>query len=185
MNKFIIIGGGIVGLSVGKTLLEKYPNAKITLLEKESELASHQTGNNSGVIHSGIYYTPGSYKAEFAKAGSKSMREFCLENDVKHDICGKVIVATSEAELPNLQAVNGGSLDNGLPVTLLEEADLNDKEPHVTAIKGIYDPTAGIVDYKDVTIKLGELIVQQGGEIYLNQEVKTIHEHDDGVVVET
>lgn len=185
MNKFIIIGGGIVGLSVGKTLLDKYPNAKITLLEKERELASHQTGNNSGVIHSGIYYTPGSYKAEFAKAGSKSMREFCLENDVKHDICGKVIVATSEAELANLQALYKRGLDNGLPVTLLEEAELKEKEPHVNAIKGIHVPTAGIVDYKDVSLKLGELIVENGGEIHLNQEVKTIEEHEDGVVVDT
>jgi len=185
MKKFIIIGGGIVGLSVGKTLLDKYPHAEITLLEKESELACHQTGNNSGVIHSGIYYTPGSYKAEFAKAGSKSMRAFCLENDVKHDICGKVIVATNEAELPNLQALYKRGLDNGLPVTLLEEAALKEKEPHVNAIKGIFVPTAGIVDYKDVSLKLAELIEEKGGTIALNTEVKAIHEKEDGVVIET
>src|SRR5699024_12210533 len=94
----------MVGLSVAKSIVDRNPNASVTVLEKEKELAAHQTGNNSGVIHSGIYYAPGSYKAKFAKAGNESMKLFCIENDITHDICGKVIVATKEKELPNLRS---------------------------------------------------------------------------------
>ncbi|HEY9577481.1 MAG TPA: FAD-dependent oxidoreductase, partial [Pseudobacillus sp.] len=102
MYDFAIVGGGIVGLSTAKALYERYPNAKVLLLEKEAELAAHQTGHNSGVIHSGIYYKPGSYKARFARQGSKSMTEFCQQYGIEHDICGKVIVATKDEELPLL-----------------------------------------------------------------------------------
>lgn len=185
MTDYIIIGGGIVGLSVGKAILDKYPNAKITVLEKEAELASHQTGNNSGVIHSGIYYTPGSYKAKFAKAGSESMKKFCLEHGLKYDICGKIIVATNEDQLTNLQNLYERGLQNGLDVELLDKEELLEKEPYVNGIKGIYVPSAGIVDYKEVSLKLAELIRAQNGEVLTNQEVKAIDEREDEVVVET
>src|SRR5690554_1909693 len=102
MYDFAIVGGGIVGLSVAKALMEKYPDAKLLLLEKESELAMHQTGHNSGVIHSGIYYKPGSFKATFAREGNRSMQQFCEENNIEYEMCGKVIVATDEEELPHL-----------------------------------------------------------------------------------
>ncbi|MEI3606632.1 L-2-hydroxyglutarate oxidase [Pseudogracilibacillus sp. SE30717A] len=185
MTDYIIIGGGIVGLSVGKALLELEPNASITILEKENDLASHQTGNNSGVIHSGIYYTPGSYKAKFAKAGSDSMKQFCSEYGLQHDICGKLIVATNENELPNLKKLYERGLKNGLNVQLLNKDEVLQKEPHVNAIKGIYVPAAGIVDYKEVSFKIAELITSQGGIIHTDSEVKAISEKSDEVVVET
>ena len=185
MTDYIIIGGGIVGLSVGKAILDKHPNATILILEKESELASHQTGNNSGVIHSGIYYTPGSYKAKFAKAGSESMKQFCLEHNLDYDICGKIIVATNEDQLSNLHNLYERGLQNGLEVELLEKEALLEKEPHVNGIKGINVPAAGIVDYKQVSLKLAELIRAQNGDILTNEEVKSIEEKADEVVVET
>ena len=113
MSDYIIIGGGIVGLAVGMTILERNPSATVTILEKELKLAEHQTGHNSGVIHSGIYYKPGSYKARFAKAGSEGMRKFCQENGIDHDICGKVIVATNTNELPRLEKLYERALQNG------------------------------------------------------------------------
>lgn len=185
MTDYIIIGGGIVGLSVGKAILDKHPNSTILILEKEAELASHQTGNNSGVIHSGIYYTPGSYKAKFAKAGSESMKQFCLEHNLDYDICGKIIVATNEDQLSNLHNLYERGLENGLEVELLEKEALLEKEPHVNGIKGINVPAAGIVDYKQVSLKLAELISTQNGDIRTNEEVKSIEEKADEVVVET
>lgn len=185
MTDFIIIGGGIVGLSVGKALIEQFPNAKIVVLEKERELASHQTGNNSGVIHSGIYYTPGSYKAKFAKAGNESMKRFCEMHGIDYEECGKVIVATNENELPNLHKLYERGLQNGLDVQLLKKEELLEKEPHVNGLEGIYVPSAGIVDYKQVSFKLAELIRENNGEIHTNEEVKAIDERSGEVVVET
>src|SRR6185436_4190793 len=112
-----IIGGGIVGLATGMAVLRKMPGVRLVILEKESDLAEHQTGRNSGVIHSGIYYKPGSYKAKFARAGSRSMVEFCEEHDLPYDVCGKVIVATREEELPLLQNLLLRGQENGLDVT--------------------------------------------------------------------
>lgn len=114
MYDFAIIGGGIVGLSTGAALGKKYPNAQILVLEKEDSWAKHQTGHNSGVIHSGIYYTPGSFKAKFARQGSQSMVSFCQEYGIEHDICGKVIVATKPTELPLLDHLYQRGLSNGL-----------------------------------------------------------------------
>ncbi|WP_172371694.1 L-2-hydroxyglutarate oxidase [Sporosarcina jiandibaonis] len=185
MNDYIIIGGGIVGLSVGMTILERYPNAKVTILEKESELAAHQTGNNSGVIHSGIYYTPGSYKARFAKAGSEGMRKFCLENDVQHDICGKVIVATDKEELPRLENLLERGLQNGLDVTKLNREELLEKEPNVSGVEAIFVRAAGIVNYKDVAEKIAEIIREKGGTIINGAEVVSIEEKPDEITIET
>lgn len=185
MKDFIIIGGGIVGLSVGKAILDKYPNASVLVLEKEAEVASHQTGHNSGVIHSGIYYKPGSFKARFAKAGNESMKQFCYEHDLNYDICGKVIVATSQDELPTLENLYKRGLENGLDVKLLEKEELLEKEPHVNGLKGIYVPSAGIVDYKQVSRKLAEFIMERNGEIRTNEEVQFIDESRTEVVVET
>ena len=185
MNDHIIIGGGIVGLSVAQSILDRNPNASVTVLEKEKELAAHQTGNNSGVIHSGIYYAPGSYKAKFAKAGNESMKLFCIENDITHDICGKVIVATKEKELPNLQQLYKRGLENGLDVKLLDQKELLEIEPHVNGVKGIYVASAGIVNYKEVCERLATIIRNKGGTIHTEAEVKTIHENDDEVTIET
>ncbi|PIC94600.1 L-2-hydroxyglutarate oxidase [Sporosarcina sp. P26b] len=185
MEKYIIIGGGIVGLSVGMELLDRNPKSKVTILEKESDIASHQTGHNSGVIHSGIYYKPGSYKAKFAKAGSEGMRAFCEANDVKHDICGKVIVATHDKELTQLNNLYQRGLENGLMVSKLDKDQLLEKEPHVNGVGAIHVPAAGIVNYKEVSNKIAEIFISKGGTIQNNAEVVTITESPNEVVVET
>lgn len=185
MYDFMIIGGGIVGLSVGMSILERQPNAKILILEKEKKLAQHQTGNNSGVIHSGIYYKPGSFKAKFAKAGSESMRQFAAKHGIRHDICGKVIVATSEKELTHLESLHKRGLENGLAIEKLSKDQLLEKEPHVNGLKAIHVPTAGIIDYKEVSEKLAELIRLGGGVIEKGAEVRSIDEGHDHVTIET
>lgn len=185
MFDYSIIGGGIVGLSVAYTLQQKQPEARIQIIEKEREVACHQTGNNSGVIHSGIYYKPGSFKARFAKAGSESMRKFCLEHNLAIDICGKVIVATEEKELEQLHTLYQRGLDNGLHVELLSKQELVEIEPHVNGIAGIRVPTAGIVNYKQVSETLAALFMQKGGTLTLSEEVRSIEERHDHVSVST
>lgn len=166
-----IVGGGIVGLATATTLCRRDSGAKIVLLEKELSLASHQTGRNSGVIHSGIYYKPGSFKARFASEGSRSMVEFCIEHCIKHEVCGKVIVATEDAELPLLDKLFQRGLDNELPVIKLTADQVHEIEPHVRCLAGIKVPTTGIVDYKEVCAKLAELFREQGGTVMTGTRV--------------
>ncbi|WP_368652536.1 L-2-hydroxyglutarate oxidase [Ornithinibacillus sp. 4-3] len=185
MFDYIVVGGGIVGLSVSYELLKQKPDAKLLLLEKEDELAKHQTGHNSGVIHSGIYYQPGSYKARFAKAGNESMKAFCEAHGIDFDPCGKIIVATKEEELPLLQNLYERGQQNELVIKKINQDELRELEPHVNGIEGISVPAAGIVNYKQVSEKLGELIREAGGEILLESPVQAITENPDEVVVET
>lgn len=185
MYDYIIIGGGIVGLSVGYTIMGRYPNTKLLIIEKEKELASHQTGHNSGVIHSGIYYKPGSYKARFAKAGSERMVAFCKEHQIDYDLCGKVIVATNDEELPLLHNLYERGIQNGLDIKLISRDELKEVEPYAEGKAAISVPMAGIVNYKQVSEKLGELIKVAGGEIVLNSPVHTIEERQDQVTIET
>ena len=163
----------------------KNPRARIVVFEKESDLACHQTGRNSGVIHSGIYYKPGSFKARFAREGSRSMVEFCLEHGIKHDICGKVIVATSEAELPLLEQLFQRGLDNQLPVSRLSREQVAEIEPHVRCLAGIKVPTTGIVDYRQVCAKYAELIQKQGGRVLTGTKVTSIREVNGTHRIET
>lgn len=174
MYDFAIVGGGIVGLSTGMALGQRYPNARIVVLEKESSWAFHQTGNNSGVIHSGIYYKPGSFKAKFCREGSRSMVEFCQEHGIDYEVCGKVIVATEEKELPLLENLYKRGLENGLSVTKLSAHQVEEIEPNVRSLAGIRVPTTGIVDYKQVCQKYVDLIKAQGGELRLNTKVEKI-----------
>jgi L-2-hydroxyglutarate oxidase len=185
MYDFAIIGGGIVGLSTGMALGKRYPNARIVVLEKESKWAYHQTGNNSGVIHSGIYYKPGSFKAKFCRDGCRSMVEFCQEYDIAHEICGKVIVATEEKELPRLENLYKRGLENGLKVTKISASEVKEIEPHVNCVAGIRVYTTGIADYKEVARKYAELIELQGGELRLNTKVEKIIGKGDTQVIET
>ncbi|BAY64640.1 FAD dependent oxidoreductase [Calothrix brevissima NIES-22] len=185
MYDFAIIGGGIVGLSTGLALAKSYPNARILLLEKESDWAFHQTGNNSGVIHSGIYYKPGSFKAKFCRDGAKSMVEFCQEYGIDHDICGKVIVATSTAELPRLENLYQRGLENGIPVKRISPEEVKEIEPHVSCVGGIRVFSTGIVNYKQVSQKYAELIKQQGGDLRLNTKVEKIRRSGKNQVIET
>ncbi|MBW4646429.1 MAG: L-2-hydroxyglutarate oxidase [Goleter apudmare HA4340-LM2] len=174
MYDFAIIGGGIVGLSTAMDLGKSYPNARILVLEKESQWAFHQTGNNSGVIHSGIYYKPGSFKAKFCRDGSRSMVEFCQEHGIDHDVCSKVIVATEAAELPRLENLYQRGVENGLKVEKITPEAVKEIEPHVNCVAGIKVFSTGIVNYKQVCHKYAELIQQQGGDLRLNTKVEKI-----------
>lgn len=185
MLDVIIIGGGIVGLSVGLALTERFPEKKIVILEKEPSVSMHQTGNNSGVIHSGIYYKPGSFKARFARQGSQSMVAFCAEHDIEYDICGKVIVATEQNELPLLQDLYERGLQNELAIDMLNVEQLKEIEPHVAGLGAIRVPQAGIVNYRQVSEKMRELIEARGGEIRCNEAVEKIEEGAASVYIET
>ena len=185
MYDFAIIGGGIVGLATGMALVEKYPHARLVVLEKESSLAYHQTGHNSGVIHSGIYYKPGSLKAKLCREGSRSIVEFCQKYNIAHEVCGKVIVATQEKELPLLENLYQRGLENNLKVAKITAEQVKEIEPYVTCLAGIQVFTTGIVDYKQVCQKYGELIQSQGGEICLGTKVEKILATDNSQILET
>ncbi|WP_100330044.1 L-2-hydroxyglutarate oxidase [Bacillus xiapuensis] len=185
MYDFCVVGGGIVGLSTAKALYERYPNAKVLLVEKERQLARHQTGHNSGVIHSGIYYKPGSYKARFARQGNQSMKEFCQKYQIEHDICGKVIVATKQEELPLLDNLYQRGIENELDVCKIGKEELQEIEPHVNGVAAIKVAAAGIVNYKQVSEKLGEIIRDSGGDIRLGTKVEGITESHDEITIET
>jgi (S)-2-hydroxyglutarate dehydrogenase len=182
----IIIGGGIVGLATALQLKQLNTNLKITLIEKEHELAKHQTGNNSGVIHSGIYYKPGSLKATNCIHGYNLLVDFCRKNEVPFDLCGKIIVATEEHELPLLQNLFTRGQQNGLGgMKMLSASQLKEYEPHVAGLAGIAVPQTGIVDYKVVAEKYAELIRKLGGEIMLGEQVIDVQLLPDGVTVST
>lgn len=171
----IIVGAGIVGLATGLSLLKRRPDLKVCILEKECDIAQHQTGHNSGVIHSGIYYKPGSLKATNCLNGYKMLLDFCAANEVPYELCGKVIVATSEAELPVLDNIFKRGASNGLSgLKKINAEEVRDIEPHVRCVAGIRVPQTGIVDYKIVAEKYRQLFEQAGGEVFLNEEVKNI-----------
>jgi L-2-hydroxyglutarate oxidase len=185
MYDFAIIGGGIVGLSTGMSLGQRYPTARIVVLEKENCWAFHQTGNNSGVIHSGIYYKPGSFKAKFCREGSRSMVRFCQEHGIDYEVCGKVIVATETKELLQLENLYKRGLENGLNVTKISAEEVKEIEPHVHCLAGLRVATTGIVNYKQVSQKYADLIQSQGGELRLNTKVEKITQTGDLQVLET
>ncbi len=183
MHDFAIIGGGIVGLSVGLHLTEKYPGARILLIEKETHWAAHQTGHNSGVIHSGIYYKPGSLKAQFAVEGQRRMTEFCKEHGITHDICGKIIVATEPHELPLLDNLLQRGLANGLVVNKLGPEQIKEIEPHCAGLAALKVPSTGIADYKAVARTYARVIESRGGELRLGCKLLAIDEHHDSCPV--
>lgn len=164
--KIAIIGGGIVGLATGYRLLERYPKTQLLLLEKESGPGRHQTGNNSGVLHSGLYYKPGSTKARLAVQGIRRMVEFCDQHSVPYDLCGKVVVATEAEEIPRLHELLERGTANGLQgLQLLTSEQIREIEPHAAGIAGIRVPQEGIVDFKAVAEALVREIRAKGGEI--------------------
>jgi L-2-hydroxyglutarate oxidase len=171
-----IIGGGVVGLATGVLLGKKQPQTRIVIFEKEPDLACHQSGRNSGVIHSGIYYKPGTFKARFAREGNRSMVEFCREEGIEHDVCGKVIVATQTGELPRLHALFERGLQNGLSVTRLTPEQVREIEPHVQCLAGIRVPTTGIVNFKKVCAKYAALVRNLGHSVMTGTEVTRIWE---------
>jgi L-2-hydroxyglutarate oxidase len=181
---FAVIGGGIVGLSSALALGRRFPAAKILLLEKEKSLAAHQTGHNSGVIHSGIYYKPGSLKARLARDGNRAMVEFCVEHGIPHDVCGKVIVATEERELPLLDNLHQRGVQNGVEVEKLVPQQVREIEPHVSCLAGLRVPSTGIVSYTAVCKKFEELIQEQGGTIRTGRQVvKLLNDVNDRIII--
>jgi (S)-2-hydroxyglutarate dehydrogenase len=185
MYDFAIIGGGIVGLSTAMALGKRYPNAQIIVLEKESNWAAHQTGHNSGVIHSGIYYKPGSFKAKFCRDGATSMVEFCQEHNIDHDVCGKVIVAVDESEVQRLENIYQRGVDNGIKVQRITAEEVQEVEPHVRCVAGVRVYSTGIANYKQVCLKYAELIQHQGGDLRLNTKVLGIVHSASNQVIET
>jgi L-2-hydroxyglutarate oxidase len=181
-----IIGAGIVGLAIGLEISSRYPRTSVTLIEKEPSVASHQTGHNSGVIHSGIYYKPGSLKARLCVEGAARLLRFCEEHDVPSEICGKLIVATHEREFPRLDELFKRGQGNGLSgLRMLTAREILEFEPHAAGIRGIRVPSTAIVDYRKVAEKYSELITQRGGSIRLSQEVIALRRQDNRNIIET
>ena len=181
MNDVTLIGGGIVGLATAWNLLQAHPGLRITVLEKEATLAKHQTGHNSGVLHSGIYYKPGSLKAINCRAGKKAMEAFCEEHGVPYKLCGKVITATDEKELPKLDAIFERGQANGIDCERISGERCRELEPHVASVGAIHVPESGIVDYAEVCLTMGRLIEAHGGEVLLSSEVTGMTRSKDGV----
>jgi len=185
MHDFIIIGGGILGMSTAMQLKQAYPERRMLLLEKEAEPAMHQTGHNSGVIHAGVYYTPGSLKARFCLAGNRATVEFCQAYDIPYDTCGKLLVATSELEMERMQALWERTAANGLEREWLSAGELAEREPNITGVGGIFVPSSGIVDYAAVTRAMAAEFERMGGEIRYGCEVTGLEERRQEVVVTT
>jgi (S)-2-hydroxyglutarate dehydrogenase len=181
-----IIGGGILGLATALKITAAHPRLRLLLLEKEAELARHQTGNNSGVIHSGLYYRPGSLKARTCVTGRKELMVFCDENSVPYEICGKVVVAIGQQELPRLDELYRRGEANGLrDLEIIGPERLKELEPHATGIKGLHVPETGIVDYKKVTAAYAGKVRDAGGDIRLSQRVVGILDRPDEIVLQT
>lgn len=178
-----IIGGGIVGLATAWQIGNQYPKLRVAVLEKEAEVGSHQTGHNSGVLHSGIYYKPGSLRAKNCRTGKAAMEVFCKEHGVAYDICGKVIVAVNEQELPRLDTIFERGQQNGVRCEMISRERLCEIEPHTAGIKAIHVPEAGIVNYAAVTLKLAEILQQRGGQVLRKWPVIKMREERDGVAI--
>jgi L-2-hydroxyglutarate oxidase len=185
-QRIIIIGGGIVGLATAFKLGRRLPDAAITVLEKEDAVGRHQTGNNSGVLHAGLYYKPGSAKARLAVTGIQEMVAFCRENQVPHEICGKLVVATDETELPRLQALYERGQQNGLQgLKMLLREEMREIEPHVGGVAALRVPQEGIVDYAKVCEALVKHILAQQGKVVIKAKVTKLMSRADGWVAQT
>jgi L-2-hydroxyglutarate oxidase len=181
-----IIGGGIIGLATAWQLLLQRQNLKVVVLEKESLLAQHQTGHNSGVIHSGIYYRPGSLKAKNCVEGVKELLQLCEQRNIPYQTCGKLIIATSEDELPCLEELERRGIANGVKdLKLLSASKLKEIEPAAKGIKALYSPNTGIIDYIQVSEEYGKMIKELGGEIYLSEEVQQLKMKNQEILIQT
>lgn len=180
-----IIGGGIIGLATGWQITQRFPHKSILLLEKEKQVAQHQTGHNSGVLHSGIYYKPGSLRATNCREGKLAMEAFCDAEEIPWDQCGKVIVAVNDSEFAALDTIFSRGQQNGVTCEMIDEARLKELEPHVAGIRGIHVPETGIVDYKQVSARLAERIQEKDNQILTGTEVIGIQHHADHITVQT
>jgi L-2-hydroxyglutarate oxidase len=181
-----IVGAGIVGLATAMQLTRRRPDLSVIVLDKEDRIAAHQTGHNSGVIHAGLYYKPGSLKAQMSVEGSRSMIEFCQEHNLPYELCGKVVVATTEQELPRLDQLYERGTANGVPgLRKLSAEEIREREPHAAGLAGLFSPRTGIVDYKLVCATYARLVEQTGGEIRLRTRVTGIEPRPGEMVIET
>jgi len=183
-EEVLIVGGGIVGLATALRVMQSQPETRLTLIEKEASVAQHQTGHNSGVIHSGLYYKPGSLKALNCRAGYQQMLDFCREQSIPHEICGKIVVATSSTELLGLEELHRRGIANGLTgLRFLQPAEIREIEPHCSGLRGLFVPQTGIVDYGAVARKYAELLAELGANIVLGETVIDIQRQGDQVEV--
>ncbi|MDN5210553.1 L-2-hydroxyglutarate oxidase [Fulvivirgaceae bacterium BMA12] len=185
-NDIIIIGGGIVGLATALQLKNKNPGLKLSIIEKEDSLACHQTGHNSGVIHSGLYYKPGSLKAQNCIQGYHMLLDFCNKHEIPYELCGKIVVATEEREIPLLKKLKERGSANGLTnLKDLNAEELKAYEPHVNGLKGLFVPQTGIVDYKQVARKYGEKVQEKDGALIFGERVQSIKPSKGGAEIVT
>jgi (S)-2-hydroxyglutarate dehydrogenase len=180
-----IVGGGIVGLATALEVQRRQPGAKIVVLEKEGAVALHQTGRNSGVIHAGVYYAPGSLKARFCREGAAATRAFCDEHAIAYENCGKLIVATDPAELPRMKALFVRARENGIAIEEMSQAEARAAEPNIAAIGALWSPATGIVDYAAMARRMAELFVQRGGQVEIGVQVTGGSETASGVMLQT
>jgi L-2-hydroxyglutarate oxidase len=180
---FCIIGGGIVGLATAMRIIERQPDASLVLLEKESSLGQHQTGHNSGVIHSGIYYAPGSLKAELCRRGAQETKSFCRQHGIPFETCGKLLVATNALEKQRMDALFDRSIKNGINVERLDEGELRRREAAIVGVGALFVESTGIVDYRQVASAMAATIRKQGGVIELNAAVDGITERSAEVTI--
>ncbi|MFB2549998.1 L-2-hydroxyglutarate oxidase [Ensifer soli] len=183
MYDYCVIGGGIVGLATAMRLKQRRPDCRLVLIEKEARLGQHQTGHNSGVIHAGIYYQPGSLKAELCRLGARATKDFCAEHGIRFDVCGKLLVATDAVELQRMQALLERSAANAIEVRPVSAGELREREPNISGLGALLVPSTGIVDYREVCLAMGRVIAEAGGEIVLGRAVDGIAETAEGVTV--
>jgi L-2-hydroxyglutarate oxidase len=181
VSDLAVVGGGIVGLATAYQFTLRYPGRRVVVLEKEARVAEHQTGRNSGVLHSGIYYRPGSLKAITCRAGKKAMEAFCAAEGIAHEICGKVIVAVTAADVPALQRIYERGRENGVTCALIGPDRLAELEPHAAGVRAVHVAEAGIVDYRQVCERLAERVREAGGEVVLQARVTAVRHHPGGV----
>ena len=185
MYDYIVIGAGIIGVSTAWQLQRAFPGSSVLVLEKESRPACHQTGRNSGVIHAGVYYAPGSLKARFCKEGNIATKQFCSEYGIRFEQCGKLLVATNEQEQGRMAALITRCAENEIPVEELSARQLKECEPNISGVGALLVPSTGIVSYTEITQKMAELVVQGGGEVRYNCRVEAIEEQSDHITVAT
>lgn len=183
MYDYCVIGGGIVGVATAHRILDRHPGASLLLVEKAERLAVHQTGHNSGVIHSGIYYEPGSLKARLCRAGAQRTKEFAAAHDIPFQVCGKLLVATDAEEHARMLALYERSVANKVDVELLDAAELVRREPRVTGVGALFVPDTGIIDYTRVTAELARQVRAAGGEVVLGAEITAIAETADAITI--
>ena len=181
-----VVGAGIIGLAVGMRLAQKYPELRIAVLEKESEVALHQTGHNSGVIHAGIYYAPGSQKANFCSTGGKLLRDFCDRTGVRYEMCGKLITAVTEDEVPRLDDLFYRGTENGAEgLRMVDSDEISEIEPFSTGVKGIFSPNTGIIDYSEVSRMYSQEFGEFGGDLITNAELVSVNRRAGLIYLET